>query len=182
MQTYIAILRGINVSGQKLIKMADLRAHLVSLGLSNLTTYIQSGNIVFSSKKMATTILEAQIAKNIRNHYGFEVPVIVRSLAEWQEVVERFPFDTSQLDIKRLAVVFFKEQPKHINMEIFQKYVAPQDQLHWFGKELYIYIPGGFGSSKFTNNIVEKKLNCTATTRNWRTTLKLFDIAEKVNL
>lgn len=180
MQTYIAILRGINVSGQKIIKMAELRDHLSSLGFINLTTYIQSGNIVFQTKQEENPILEEKIHQNIKKNYGFDVPVIVRSLTEWQKVVSKFPYNNEDNDINRLAVTFLKEKPTPNLHEEIDKFKAPNDEIVYDDIEIYLHIPNGFGKSKLTNNVFERKLKVSATTRNWKTTIKLLAIAEEL--
>ena len=178
MQTYIAILRGINVSGQKIIKMAELREHLASLDYANLTTYIQSGNIVFQSELTENTILETRIHDKIKEVYGFEVPVIVRTKEEWQKVVDEFPFNLNEVDVKRIGITFLKEKPSQLQEEEFEKYKALDDEISFGSKEIYLHIPDGFGNSKLTNNVFEKKLNVAATTRNWNTTQKLLGMAK----
>ncbi len=180
MQTYIAILRGINVSGHKIIKMAELSRHLASLGLSYLTTYIQSGNIVFQTEALENSILEEKIHQNIKENYGFDVPVIVRSKQEWQLIVNQFPFNVEDYDVKRLAITFLKEKPVHIPIEELEKYKASSDEIIYHRKEIYLSIPDGFGISKITNTVFERKLKVAATTRNWRTTLKLMEMANQL--
>lgn len=180
MQTYIAILRSINVSGQKIIKMAELREHLSSLGFSNLTTYIQSGNIVFQSEEKENSILESEIQQNIKVNYGFDVPVIVRTKDEWQKVVDDFPFNTEECDVTRLGFTFLKNKPAHIPVEEINKFKAVNDELVYDDKEIYLHIPDGFGKSKLTINVIERKLKVSATTRNWKTTQKLLEMANKL--
>ena len=180
MQTYIAILRGINVSGHKIIKMAELREHLASLGFTNLTTYIQSGNIIFQSDIDENHVLEDKIQQNIQVNYGFEVPVIVRSLKEWKMVVDRFPFNIEECETSRLGFTFLKDKPVHIPEEEIAKFKSPNDELVYEEKEMYLHIPDGFGKSKLTVNVLERKLKVAATTRNWNTTLKLLAMAQKI--
>lgn len=180
MQTYIAILRGINVSGQKIIKMAELRDHLSSLGFNNLTTYIQSGNIVFQSKPEENSTLEDKIHQRIQEVYGFDVPVIVRSFKEWKSIVDKFPFSIDECDITRLGFTFLKNKPTYIPIEEINKFKANNDELVFEDKEIYLHIPDGFGKSKLTVNVIERKLKVSATTRNWKTTIKLLAIAEEL--
>lgn len=177
MQTYIAILRGINVSGQKIIKMAELREHLSSLGLTNLSTYIQSGNIVFQSNAEENVVLEDKIHKNIKANYGFDVPVIVRSKQEWQLIIDRFPFNIKHCDVTRLGFTFLKNKPAHFPLEEIAKFKAAKDEVVYEDKEIYLHIPDGFGKSKLTVNVLERKLKVSATTRNWKTTQKLLEMA-----
>lgn len=181
MQTYIAILRGINVSGHKIIKMAELREQLSSLHFSNLATYIQSGNIVFQSKEEKASILEEKIHLLIKNQYGFDVPVIVRTQQEWKEVVSAFPFNLEEVDTKHIGFIFLKEKPKKFVPSDYEKFKATEDNIVYNGKEIYLHIPGGFGPSKLANNIFEQKLGVSATTRNWNTTLKLLAMAKELS-
>ena len=181
MQTYIAILRGINVNGQKIIKMAELRDHLTVLGFNNLASYIQSGNIVFQSEIPDSNVLEDKIHENIKANYGFDVPVIVRSLSEWKLVVEQFPFNMEDCDINRLGFVFLKNKPAHNHVEEIAKFKASNDEVVYADKEIYLHIPDGFGKSKLTNNVFERKLKVTATTRNWKTTQKLLEMAKELS-
>ncbi len=180
MQTYIAILRGINVSGHKIIKMADLRELLSSLGFSKLTTYIQSGNIIFQSKEKENNVLEEMIHQNIKDHYSFDVPVIVRTQKEWENVVNRVPFNLDKVDITRIAVTFLKEKPAQIPTEEIIKFKAANDELVFEDKELYLHIPDGFGTSKLTLNVLERKLKVSATMRNWETTIKLLELCKNL--
>ncbi|MCF6360455.1 MAG: DUF1697 domain-containing protein [Cyclobacteriaceae bacterium] len=180
MQTYIAILRGINVSGQKVIKMAELREHLASLDFSKLTTYIQSGNIVFQSAVEKNSVLEEKIHQNIKGNYGFEVPVIVRTQKEWQAVIDRFPFNLEECDINRLGITFLKNKPAKIPLEEINKFKAANDELVFENKELYFHIPDGFGTSKLTLNVLERKLKVSATMRNWKTTIKLLELCKNL--
>jgi uncharacterized protein (DUF1697 family) len=181
MQTYIAILRGINVSGHKIIKMAELRDHLASLGFSNLATYIQSGNIVFQAKTESNSVLEEKIHQIIKDNFGFDVPVIVRTLQEWEQVVKQFPFNMEETDIRCVGVSFLKEEPTHFEQADYEKYKAAEDEIVISKKEIYLLIPDGFGNSKLTINVFEKKLKVAATTRNWNSTVKLLAMAQKID-
>jgi len=178
MQTYLAILRGINVSGQKIIKMVELREHLSILGFSNLVTYIQTGNIIFQSAAEKNSVLEEKIQKNIKINYGFDVPVIVRTKEEWGKVIDRFPYNLDTYDINRLAVVYLKEKPAHIPEEEIDKFRTPNDEVVYSDKEIYLYMPDGFGVSKLTNNVFERKMKVAATSRNWKTTIKLLELSK----
>lgn len=180
MKTYIAILRGINVSGHKIIKMVELREHLSSLGFINLITYIQSGNIVFQTNTEINSVLEEKIHQNIKENYGFEVPVIVRTQKEWQTVIDRFPFNLEECDINRLGFTFLKNKPVQIPLEEINKFKAENDELVFEDKEIYLHIPDGFGKSKLTVNVLERKLKVAATTRNWKTTKKLLELCKNL--
>ena len=176
MQTYIAILRGINVSGQKLIKMDKLREALASLGFSNLATYIQSGNVVFQAAPENNLTLAKKIHDRIEEAFGFDVPVLVRSLEEWQQVVDNFPFEGIE-EMNRLLITFLEEKPASIPKEEIDALKASKDEVMYGEKEIYLYVPDGYGKSKLDNNTLERKLKVRATTRNWKTTLTLLEMA-----
>lgn len=177
MQTYIAILRGINVSGQKKIKMDELREALASLGFSNLATYIQSGNVVFQATPEDGLSLAQKIHECIEEAFGFDVPVLVRSLEEWQGVVDRFPFKGIE-ELNRLMVTFLEEKPAHIPVEEIDALKASKDEVVYGEREVYLYVPDGYGKSKLDNNTLERKLKVRATTRNWKTTLTLLEMGK----
>jgi len=111
MKTYIALLRGINVSGQKKIKMADLRAYLEELDFQNIRTYIQSGNIVFDSVSTSTRLLENQIKAKIKQKYGFEVPTMVKVPADFKNAIAYNPYQSDKnKDPKRVYLTFLAER------------------------------------------------------------------------
>ena len=179
MQTYIAILRGINVSGQKLIKMDKLREALASLGFSNLATYIQSGNVVFQAATEDNLTLAQKIHNRIEEIFGFDVPVIVRTQGEWQQVVDCFPFE-GKTELNRLMITFLEEKPAHIPKEEIDSLKASKDEVVYGEKEIYLYVPDGYGKSKLDNNTLERKLKVRATTRNWKTTLTLLKMVNEL--
>jgi len=174
MKKYIALLRGINVSGQKLIKMTELKGHLEELNFKNVLTYIQSGNIIFEIEKTDTTILAIKIVEKIKEKYGWELPVIVKSETEWDFLFNNNPFITQKnLDIERLYVTFLGNQPSQILLNDFFKIDYSPEAFIINGNELYVFCPIGYGSTKFNNNYIEAKLKVKATTRNWKTIIKL---------
>jgi len=179
MITYIAILRGINVSGQKKIKMADLRELLNNSGLEDLQTYIQSGNIIFKSSQRDSSKLAQLIKSKISEHYDFEVPVIIRDGEDWQSAIARNPFTEEKegVDLQRVGVTFLENEPnRNLVSEIEERDYSP-DEFVIDGKEIYLHCPTGFGKTKLTNNFFESKLKVTATTRNWKTVNTLIAMA-----
>jgi len=178
MPNYIALLRGINVSGQKKIKMADLRSHLSDLGLSGVQTYIQSGNITFKSPAMPEEDLAATIRKKIMKAYGFEVPTLVISAATFQKIAAANPFtEAAGTDPARMLITFLEKVPGAEATGVFAQMNFPNEHFQLIGKAVYLYCPNGYGRAKLNNNFIERKLNVPATTRNWKTVLKLLDMA-----
>lgn len=176
MQTYIALLRGINVSGQKLIKMADLRQHLSALSFQNIQTYIQSGNIVFQSHEKADAV-ESLIAEKIEEVYGFTVPVLVKSKEELNEIYEHNPFlNGKDSDSRFLHVTMLNGKSKSDAKTLLYDYIAQSEKLAIRNREVYLFMPSGYGKTKLTNTLIEKKLGVNATTRNWKTITKLVEM------
>ena len=177
MPEYIALLRGINVSGQKKIKMADLRVHLSALGLDNVQTYIQSGNISFESKAAPEGHLAAMIRGKILEVYGFEVPTLVISATELQHVAAANPFlEAAASNPARMLVTFLGEVPELEAAKTFTGLSFPNEYFELAGKAVYLNCPNGYGRAKLNNNFIERKLKVPATTRNWKTILKLLDM------
>lgn len=176
---YIAVLRGINVSGQKQIKMVDLKALFVSLGFAQVETYIQSGNVVFDGvTKQDTKKMIRDIEKAIEDQYGFQVPVLIRTSGEWQKIIKACPFGEVDLanDGTKVMLTLLASKPANSNIKAIKQYVKEPEQLYVNGQEVYLYCPGGYGKSKLSNNFIETKLAVTATTRNWKSVCKLDEL------
>jgi uncharacterized protein (DUF1697 family) len=182
MPTYISILRGINVGGSKKIRMSALETLFARLGFNDVTTYIQSGNVVFSTtlKSPAQDIAEI-IEKGILDELHFEVPVIIRSVTEMEAIVEENPFIKEYgIEEERLHVTFLSGTPGPLLATAIQTADFPPDRFTLSGKEVYLYCPAGYGRTKLNNTFFERKLKITATTRNWNTVRKLIEIANKI--
>ena len=177
MNRKIAILRGINVGGKRKILMADLKALCEKLGLENVRTYIQSGNLIFTSDTINSE-LENNLEKAITDKFGFDVPVIVRSSEELQTSIDKNPFFDGDADIDRLHLTFLKEKPTKENEEKTLTYNYEPDKFKIDGRNVFIFCTGKYHKSKLTNDFFEKKLNTGATTRNWKTVLKLYDLSK----
>jgi uncharacterized protein (DUF1697 family) len=172
------MLRGINVSGQKIIKMADFKNHLQELNFTDVQTYIQSGNAVFKNKKTLPKDLEKKITKKILEEYGFEVSVIVKSPNELTEIIKKNPF-TKDEDLNRLCVIFLSDEPTSDNLKKLKGIDYSPEEYVLKGKTIYLYSPHGYGKAKMNNNFFENKLKVVATTRNWKTVNKLSEMASR---
>jgi len=175
METYIALLRGINVSGQKMIKMVDLIKALEELKFSKIRTYIQSGNIIFQCDKTDPSQLAVKIAGKISDHFRFEVPVVIRTLSELEQVSENNPFLVKRTeDVDKLHVTFLSKEPDLVDLRKAEENSFLPDEFIISGKEVYLFCPDGYGRTKLTNTFFENKLKSTATTRNWKTIRQLL--------
>jgi uncharacterized protein (DUF1697 family) len=171
MKKFIILLRGINVSGKNKIPMADLRHLLNDLEFQNVQTYIQSGNIILESD-LEKKVICKKIKTGIKEKFGFDVPVLTRTIQEWKNAIENYPFSTENEKI--VAFTFLNQALKETVIEV--KNIG-EDTYKIVSDVVYLYCPSGFGKTKLTNNIIEKKLDVIATTRNLRTTLKLLELA-----
>jgi len=172
MYRYIALLRGINVSGQKKILMADLRALFESMGLLNVQTYIQSGNVLFHSEK---EIASEYLSEAIEKQYGWHVPVLLTTAGELQTILDRCPFPKEKKE-KSYFMILFKP-PSTKNTEITLSYNFPNEQFVITPQCVYYYCATGYGRAKMSGNFFEQKLQVTVTARNFRTMIKLLEIA-----
>lgn len=179
MQIYIALLRGINVSGQKKIKMANLKLSLEELSFSDVVTYIQSGNIVFKAVEKSISKLENKIHKKVLKDFGFEVPVLIKTPKELKHALNNNPFQkkNEKYDPKLFYVVFLKEKPKAENIAKLKTYDYSPEEYFLDNKIIYYYAANGAGNAKMSNNFFENKLKVQATSRNWRTTHKLVELS-----
>jgi uncharacterized protein (DUF1697 family) len=179
MATYISMLRGINVGGHKKILMADLRALYKKLKFSNIESYIQSGNVVFDTESKTTPSELAQmIEQAITKKYGFDVPVIIRTPEEIEHVISSNPYrDELETDIKRVYVSFLATNPAAANLEKLKAFDFAPDQYHVEGQDIFLCYGDRASNSKMTNNFFENKLKVAATSRNWRTVNKLYEMA-----
>ncbi|GEP51758.1 hypothetical protein FNO01nite_24300 [Flavobacterium noncentrifugens] len=178
MKTHIALLRGINVSGHKIIKMELLRKVLSELDLDNIRTYIQSGNIIFESNSSDISKLEMQIAAKIEEHFGFVVPVTVVTPGELFAIINKNPYAKATLsDAAQPYVSFLSEIPKNDYLEVLKTIDFKGDAFISIDKTLYIWYSNFAGNSKLSNAIIESKLKLRSTARNWKTVLKLYELA-----
>lgn len=171
MTRYIVLLRGINVSGKNKLPMQDLRELLSELRYENVQTYIQSGNIILDSEK-EKSVLEKEIKAGIKSKFGYDVPVIARTVKGIEIAIQGNPYPVD--NEKVVAVIFLSDVTTKTDLEINR---AEEDQFTILKDVVYIYCPNGFGRSKLTISVFEKKLEVSATSRNWRTTKKLLELA-----
>ena len=181
MTTYISILRGINVSGHRLIKMEALRKSYESIGCKNVQSYLQSGNVVFAYHAIEPIHLEKQISILINKDFGFEVPTIVMSVDKLKKIIVNNPFtrDASK-DIALLHVTFLSSKPDCVDLKNIEDKKQEGEEIFISDDVVYLFCPKGYGNTKLSNNFLEAKLKVGATTRNWKTTNELLKLAETI--
>jgi uncharacterized protein (DUF1697 family) len=177
--TFIALLRGINVGGHKIIKMEQLKKACEELGFEDVASYVQSGNVVFKAPAKISDGLAKKIEEMLLCRFKMSVPVIVRTAEEVGRVLRNKPFlKESGIDVTRLHVTFLSHAPQKAAMKGLDMIEAGPDRFHCCGQEIYLYCPNGFAGTKLSINAFEKVLFVGATTRNWNTVNKLHEMAQ----
>ncbi|MGH9544159.1 MAG: DUF1697 domain-containing protein [Terriglobales bacterium] len=173
------MLRGINVGGHKIVKMDLLRKAFEAMGFADVATYIQSGSVVFKTPAKAGANLSKQIQLMLLRKFGMAVSVIVRTSEEIGDVADNNPFlKEAGIDASKLHVCFLSSTPQNAAVKGLDTIAAGADRFNWRGREIYIYCPNGFGGTKLSINAFEKVLSVRATTRNWKTVNKLWEMTQ----
>jgi len=179
MNKYIALLRGINVSGKNIIKMDALKTLFYSLDLKNVTTYIQSGNVVFSTVNPIDEIaLAEKIQDEIQGVFNLDVTVLIIDSVTFENRVKLLPF--SDFDEKNIYFTFLKNTT---NVSDFEKIVSKKtetERIVFADKTVYLDCPSGYGKTKLTNTFLEKQLAVFCTTRNLKTCKKLVELSRDI--
>ena len=179
MNTYIVLLRGVMPSGKNSIpKMAYLREILEKYGFVNVKTYIQSGNIVLLTE-ISPVQISQKVHQLIKENIGAELPVIVKTADEIEQVLNENPF-TDGYDIKRIFFTLFNDELSQALANELKMQDFGEEKFDFTKKALYMYLPKDASRSKLNNNFLEKKLNIVATTRNFNTLTKLVAMAREV--
>jgi uncharacterized protein (DUF1697 family) len=181
MASVVAFLRGVNMTGHNVIKMADLAALCRKLGYKDAETYIQSGNVIFTNPDNRTGgETELLIEQAIKNQFGHDISVMIRSAEELKKILQINPFVQSEdIDQSKHAALFLKEAPISIQIDKLAGIDYPPDRFFVSGKEIFIWCPNGFGKTKLYTNFFENKMKVIGTARNWKTISTLVEIAEK---
>ena len=178
METFLALLRGVNVGG-KTCKMEALRALFEKLGASHVRTYAQSGNVVFAAPQASAARLSSTIEARLLREFGFPIRVLVKTLKELEQILKRNPFVKDKaIDQSKLHVTFLSGIPKETGAQDLERLAAAGERFHILDEQIYLYCPNGYGRTKLSNNAIEKKLSLVATTRNWRSVNALLTMMQ----
>jgi len=173
--SHIALLRGINVTGKHILPMKDLRAIFEAAGAKDVSTYIQSGNVLFNAAPKAASAIASKVHAHIEADFGFASPVIVRTTKDLSALPARNPFLNRVTEFSRLLVFFLERDSMVSSVDLVR--FAP-DEFILSSPELFAYFPQGVGQSKFNNTHLEKLAGSPSTGRNWNTVLKLIELAK----
>ena len=178
MKTYIALLKGINVGGQKKIPMAELRSILNKTTLQNVSTYIQTGNIFFQSAETNKLVLEHLIYIEIKQHFGFEVDVLIVANKDIQRILNACPFPNDIKEKSYFMMLHDVPSTELIQMASEKNYEGEEYKI--INDCIYYYCPKGIGQAKFNMTYFERKLNTFATARNYNTMVKLLSLSAEL--
>ena len=178
MKTYIALFRGINVGGNNILPMKELKALLESLKLQNVRTYIQSGNVLFQCEEQNKTSITKKISNAIENSHGFKPQVLLLATEELAGAISNNPFPEAETEPKTLHLFFLVSAAIKPNFEKLDNSKSETEQYKLVGSVFYLHAPDGIGRSKLAVK-VEKSLGVSATGRNWRTVQKIMEMSKK---
>ena len=179
MNTFIALLRGINVGGYNKLPMRDLVALLDAMGLVNVQTYIQSGNVVFQTDHTDLPALAREMSTAIEANHGFKPQVMMLRLVDLATAVANNPFPAAQDNYKTLHFYFLESVPHTPDLALLESLKTEHEQFQLINKVFYLHTPDGIGRSKLATK-VEKALGVATTARNWRTVNKMVEIGTAV--
>ncbi len=171
---WVALLRGVNVSGRNKVPMKDLRSIVESLGHTDVETYLQSGNVVFREGAPATP---EGLREAVRKALDVDVPVLLRSAKDLREVLQDSPFAADELDPTQVHATFLETAPGGDGGAPSPR--AGRDEFRLIGREVHLFTPGGYGNTVYVNPFWEKRFATVATTRNWRSVTALLAMAEQ---
>lgn len=182
MTTYVALLRGVNVSGRNKVAMADLRQLFEALPAGAVSTYVQSGNVVFARPgRQPESELPATIESRIQDTFGIPVSVLLRTTEEMTKIVRANPLLGGGRDESKLHVTFLARAPESKRVERLDPEAGGDEEFQLRGREVYVHTPSGYGRSKLNNAFFERKLGVAATTRNWKTVSTLAHLSRQAD-
>ncbi len=179
MTTIVSMLRGINVGGNKRLKMSVLAEMYTKLGFSDVKTYIQSGNVVCDVAASGLVSAGGRVEKELKTRFRLSVVVINRTASELRKVIDRNPFVRN--DPSRLHVTFLQRKPGQILTTRINDVKAKEEKFSVIEREVFLFLPNGMGRTKLQNGFFEKELGVSATTRNWNTVTTLSEMANRIS-
>jgi len=175
---YIALLRGVNVGGNKKLPMKSLAALCEGHGCTSVQTYIQSGNVVFKAAAKTAAAFPRALKEQIKKDFGFETTIILRTADEMRAVTQNNPYLKPGVDTKFLHVTFLADEPNLTEVVKLNPLCQGDEAFSLRGKEIFLYLPNGAGRSKMAAYAFDKVLHTIGSTRNWQTVSKLLTLSE----
>jgi len=178
MMVYVALLRGINVSGQKKVPMAELRELLSDIGFKKVSTYIQSGNVILQSTETNCEKIKVMLQTAIKKHFGFDVSVLVKTAKEFQQIFDECPFPKAKKEASYFTILQTVPNKEDITLTSQESY--PNEKFIITNECVYSYCSTGYGRAKCTTNFFKRKLKVIATARNFKTMTKLLSLSSEI--
>ena len=176
MPRLVVLLRGVNLAGRNRVSMPKLREALEEAGFEDVSTYVQSGNVVLSTKASPKKVA-GEVERLVSDRFGVDSKVVVRTRAELAKVVERNPFGKVAKNPKLYQVTFLETAPSAELVRSLEAAAAGKEKVEHSGRELYAWHPDGVARSKLAALMSAKGLGVTGTARNWSTVTKLLELA-----
>jgi uncharacterized protein (DUF1697 family) len=177
-ETYLALLRGINVGGKNKLPMKDLSALFVAAGCADVRTYIQSGNVILRAEPGVAASLPELIPARIAKSFGYQTPIVLRTADQLRSVASHNPFLEAGAAEETLHVYFLADLPDPRRVDALDPDRSPPDAFVVRGQEIYLQLPNGMARTRLTNAYFDSKLATTSTARNWRTVMRLLQLME----
>ncbi|MGI4790880.1 MAG: DUF1697 domain-containing protein [Janthinobacterium lividum] len=179
LETYVALLRGINVGGKNKLPMKDLADICSEVGCCDVMTYIQSGNVIFQAEAGVAAGLPQKITAQITERFGYRIPVIIRTAAQIKAVLLNNLFLAQGVSEDTLHVMFLADLPSSDQVSALDPNRSTPDTFIVQGQEIYLHLPNGVADTKLINAYFDAKLATTCTSRNWKTVTKLLAMMQK---
>jgi uncharacterized protein (DUF1697 family) len=177
LKPFVALLRAINVSGHNKVPMAELRSLCADLGWRDVQSYIQSGNLVFKAAASPSR-LEAELEQAVERRFGLSIPILVRAAADWPAYIRGNPYpDASESEPNAVMLALSKTPPKPDAAERLRERAADCERIVQVGDALWLHYGGGMAKTKLTPALLDRLVGSPVTARNWRTVLKLYEMA-----
>ena len=175
---WVALLRGINLGSRNRVPMAGLREVFADAGCEAVTTYIQSGNVVFAKRASDRRALARRLERAVREVFDVTAPVVLRTAAELAGVIRSHPFGR---DTAHTAVTFLAEKPDRAAVRRLEALDVAPDRVEVAGSDVYLHYPNGFQGARLTGAVLERTLGLAGTARNWRTVTRLAELAKQAS-
>jgi uncharacterized protein (DUF1697 family) len=178
MSVFVALFSGINVGGNRIVKMAELRAFFEELGFADVASYIQSGNVVFKAEAAGSGALAERIEAAFEKRWGFRSRIMVRGVGLIEALVANNPYPEVAGDHTKLHASALEREPTAEEIARLAERCTGPERFEVKGDVLYLHAPDGLGKSKFAE-VLPRTLKVPGTMRNWRTVLTLLEMAQK---
>ena len=179
MPRYVALLRSVNIGGHGRLKMNDLRESFTTLGYDDVITYIQSGNVLFSTASRSEKVIAEAIEGQLAEDFGDAPAVLLRTVPELRRIGAASPYAKAGADPARHHVTFLANAPSKDVLKSLELPPSGKDELVIDGREVYVHTPNGYNETKYTGTFLERRLGVVSTTRNWNSVTKLCELAAR---